>query len=103
MHFNENELPSGNIIVSISKHLVNVKDGVVYDTYNSADCYKEIYGNEADRAVYGYWTKGEKEEKKKAMTQKEAIKHLQEMAVWADGENLEALNMALKALERKEG
>lgn len=101
MHFNENELPSGNIIVSVSKHLVNVKDGVIYDTYNSADCYKEIYGNETDRAVYGYWTEGKREERKKVMTQEEAIKHLQEMAVWADGESLEALNMALKALEKK--
>lgn len=49
VHLNADELPSGVLIVSVSKHLTCVKDGVIYDTY---DCSR----NE-NRCVYGYWTK----------------------------------------------
>lgn len=48
MHLNENELPSGTLIVSLSKHNSCVKDGVLYDTY---DCSRE-----GTRCVYGYWS-----------------------------------------------
>ncbi len=59
-HLVEDELPKGVIIASISKHLVCVKDGVIYDTYNSSinqyyDEYGELITNNR-RAVYGYWT-----------------------------------------------
>ena len=49
VHLSAEELPSGTLIVSVSKHLTCVKDGVLYDTY---DCSRG--GN---RCVYGYWTK----------------------------------------------
>ena len=48
VHLNENELPNGIIIVSVSKHLVCVKDGVLYDTFN---CTRG-----GRRSVYGYYT-----------------------------------------------
>ena len=47
VHLNEQELPSGTLIVRVSKHLVAVKDGVLYDTY---DCSRD-----GKRCVYGYW------------------------------------------------
>lgn len=48
VHLDENELPSGILIVSVSHHLTCVKDGVIYDTY---DCSRD-----SNRCVYGYWT-----------------------------------------------
>lgn len=49
VHLNEDELPSGTLIVQVSKHLTCVKDGVLYDTY---DCSRD-----GTRCVYGYWYK----------------------------------------------
>lgn len=49
VHLNSNELPKGRLIVSVSKHLVAVIDGVINDTY---DCSRN--GN---RCVYGYYIK----------------------------------------------
>ena len=46
-HLCEDELPKGTIIVSLSKHLSCVKDGVLYDTY---DCSRD-----GSRCVYGFW------------------------------------------------
>ena len=48
VHLNEDDLPYGTLIVSVSKHLVCVKDHVIYDTY---DCSRG-----GTRCVYGYWT-----------------------------------------------
>jgi len=45
----KDELPSGTLIVSCSKHITVVKDGVLHDTY---DCSRR-----GTRCVYGYWTK----------------------------------------------
>lgn len=50
VHLKKEELPSGVLVVSVSKHLTCVKDGVLYDTY---DCSRD-----GTRCVYGYWTKG---------------------------------------------
>lgn len=50
VHLDANELPAGTIIVSLSKHLTCVKNGVLYDTY---DCTRG-----GSRCVYGYYTKG---------------------------------------------
>ena len=50
VHLCKEELPRGTIIVSVSKHIVCVKDGVVYDT---RDCSRN-----GRRCVYGYFTKG---------------------------------------------
>jgi len=44
------ELPSGRLVVSVSKHLTAVVDGVIHDTH---DCSRV----EA-RCVYGYWQRG---------------------------------------------
>lgn len=52
VHLRSDELPSGILIVSVSRHLTVVKDGVIYDTH---DCSRG--GN---RCVYGYWVKGVK-------------------------------------------
>lgn len=49
VHLTEDELPKGTLIVSVSKHLTCVKDGVLYDTF---DCTRD--GN---RCVYGYYVK----------------------------------------------
>ena len=46
--FKKNELPSGTLIVSCSKHITVVKNGVLHDTY---DCSRN-----GTRCVYGYWT-----------------------------------------------
>lgn len=50
IHLREDELPKGKLIVSVSKHLTCVKDGVLYDTY---DCSRN-----GTRCVYGYYTEG---------------------------------------------
>ena len=49
MHLDPAELPSGNLILSLSKHNTCVKFGVLYDTY---DCSRG-----GTRCVYGYWSK----------------------------------------------
>lgn len=49
VHVKADELPAGTLILSLSRHLTCIKDGVLYDTY---DCTRE-----GTRAVYGYWTK----------------------------------------------
>ena len=53
MHLRAEELPKGNLIVEIARHLTNVRDGIIYDTY---DCSDNGYTDK--RAVYAYWTKG---------------------------------------------
>lgn len=47
VHMREDELPSGRLIVSVSKHYTAVIDGVLHDTY---DCTRD-----GTRCVYGYW------------------------------------------------
>lgn len=51
VHLKADELPSGKIIVNLSRHLAAVIDGVVYDTGDPSR-------NET-RCVYGYWYKKE--------------------------------------------
>ena len=48
VHLRENELPMGRIIVSLSRHVAAVIDGVLHDAY---DCSRE-----GTRCVYGYWS-----------------------------------------------
>lgn len=61
VHLNENELPSGRLVVSVSKHEVAVIDGVIHDIYDPNDrgCTVDAYGNDitTDRCVYGYYVK----------------------------------------------
>ena len=51
VHLKADELPSGNLVCSVSKHYVAVVDGVIQDTY---DCSRD-----GTRCVYGYWRKEE--------------------------------------------
>ena len=48
-HLKDNELPSGRLIVSISKHETAVINGVIHDTHNP--------DRDGTRCVYGYYTK----------------------------------------------
>ena len=47
VHLKKEELPSGTLLVSCSKHITVVKDGVLHDTH---DCSRK-----GTRCVYGYW------------------------------------------------
>ena len=49
VHLKREELPGGTLIVSCSKHLTVVIDGVLNDIF---DCSRN-----GTRCVYGYWTK----------------------------------------------
>lgn len=49
VHLTPEELPSGRIICSVSKHLCAVLDGVLHDTH---DCSRE-----GKRCVYGYYAR----------------------------------------------
>ena len=49
VHLRDGELPMGRLVVSVSRHLVAVIDGVIHDTF---DCSRG-----ETRCVYGYWTK----------------------------------------------
>ena len=47
VHLREDELPSGRIIVSVSKHLTAVIDGGCHDTYDpSRDGYHQDLGQD---------------------------------------------------------
>jgi hypothetical protein len=50
VHLRADELPSGRLVVSVSKHLTAVIDGVIHDTH---DCSRT-----ETRCVYGYWQQG---------------------------------------------
>lgn len=54
IHLNKSELPTGTLIVKVSKHVVAVRDGVIYDTY---DCSRN-----GTRCVYGYYWEGGRHE-----------------------------------------
>lgn len=47
VHLKAEELPAGRLIVSVSKHLVAVIDGVIHDTFDPS--------RGGTRCVYGYW------------------------------------------------
>lgn len=49
VHLRASELPSGPLVVRVSKHYVAVLDGVIHDTHNPA--------RDGSRCVYGYWSK----------------------------------------------
>ena len=52
VHLKKEELPTGTLLVSCSKHITVVKDGIMHDTH---DCSRN-----GTRCVYGYWTKANK-------------------------------------------
>ena len=47
VHLKADELPGGRLIVSVSKHLVAVIDGVIHDTHDPS--------RDGTRCVYGYY------------------------------------------------
>jgi hypothetical protein len=47
VHLRADQLPPGRLVVSVSKHLTAVVDGVIHDTH---DCSRR-----GTRCVYGYW------------------------------------------------
>lgn len=47
VHLRDGELPNGRIVVSVSKHITAVIDGVIHDTYDPS--------RDGNRCVYGYW------------------------------------------------
>ena len=49
VHLKKEELPSGTLLISCSKHITVVKDGILHDTHD--------YSRNGTRCVYGYWTK----------------------------------------------
>lgn len=48
VHLADGELPPGRLVIVVSRHLVAVIDGVIYDTHNPQRA--------AGRCVYGYFT-----------------------------------------------
>lgn len=50
VHLRADELPPGRLIVSLSRHMAAVIDGVLHDTHDSS--------RGGTRCVYGYWTQG---------------------------------------------
>jgi hypothetical protein len=48
-HLRADELPTGRLVVSVSRHSVAVIDGVIHDTHDPC--------REGTRCVYGYYTK----------------------------------------------
>jgi hypothetical protein len=49
VHLRKDELPSGRLIVKLSKHLTTVIDGVIHDTFDPS--------RGGNRCVYGYFIK----------------------------------------------
>lgn len=49
VHLKADELPKGRLVVSVSRHLCAVIDGVIYDTFNPS--------RDGTRCVYGYYSK----------------------------------------------
>jgi len=47
VHLRSEELPEGRIVVSVSKHLTAMIDGVIHDTHDPS--------RDGTRCVYGYW------------------------------------------------
>ncbi len=47
VHLRIGELPAGRLVVSLSKHMTAVIDGVIHDTYDPS--------RGGTRCVYGYW------------------------------------------------
>jgi hypothetical protein len=48
VHLRAEELPSGRLIVRVSRHMCAVIDGVIHDTHDPS--------REGTRCVYGYWS-----------------------------------------------
>ena len=62
VHLREDELPKGRLIVSVSRHMVAVIDGVIHDTRDPS--------RRGTRCVYGYWKQGKPSEPARSMWSK---------------------------------
>lgn len=49
VHLRDGELPTGRLVVSLSRHYTAVIDGVIHDRFNPE--------RDGTRCVYGYWMK----------------------------------------------
>lgn len=47
VHVREDELPTGRLVLNLSRHYAAVVDGVLHDAYDSS--------RDGTRCVYGYW------------------------------------------------
>lgn len=60
VHLNDGELPMGRLVVTVSKHLTCVIDGVIHDNHDpqrSTVIFENGQQRIAHRCVYGYWKK----------------------------------------------
>ena len=108
VHFVEDELPMGTLIVQLSHHLVCVKDKVIYDTYDSSK--KEYYDTFGDlqvnneRLVYGYWvapTKEEQDNHMKELEQEKVNKQLLEQKKLQEKKVKEVLKRNIEKIKDK--
>jgi hypothetical protein len=53
VHLRADELPTGRLVVSVSKHYTAVVDGVIHDTWDPS--------RDGTRCVYGYWSQKKEE------------------------------------------
>jgi hypothetical protein len=56
VHLRADELPGGRVIALLSGHVVAVIDGVLHDTYDSAERGTTIYTIREDEEPKPYWT-----------------------------------------------
>lgn len=86
VHLTEEECPKDAVcIVQLSKHLVCLKNGIIYDTYNCSEkTYYDMYGElcmNNERVIYSYWIPSNelpqiKVKKEKKNTNSEQIKKI---------------------------
>jgi len=64
VHLSADELPSGRLVVAVSKHFTAVIDGVIHDVHNpqrggrsfmKVENGIETHGTTPERCVYGYY------------------------------------------------
>lgn len=55
VHLRDGELPTGRLVVAVSKHYTAVIDGVIHDTYDPSR--PDAFTGQGTRCVYGYWSK----------------------------------------------
>lgn len=58
VHLDANELPSGRLVVAVSKHYVAMIDGVIHDLYDPRREASTEIGHFADEATAARWGRG---------------------------------------------